>query len=49
MDKAKELLLGDTAKVYEIANAVGYPDAHYFAKVFKAALGRTPQEYRNHQ
>ncbi len=45
--KAKKLLLNGTDKIYEIAEAVGYPDAQYFSKVFKEHVGKSPQDYRN--
>ncbi|GAE32113.1 response regulator transcription factor [Alkalihalobacillus hemicellulosilyticus] len=35
MEKAKELLRNPDLKVYEIADAVGYPNDKYFAKLFK--------------
>ena len=31
---------------YEVAEAVGYPDARYFAAVFKKRTGMTPSDYR---
>ena len=34
-------------KVYQVADAVGYTDPRHFAKVFKAATGKTPLAYRN--
>jgi two-component system response regulator YesN len=33
-------------KIYEIAEAVGYSDAKYFARVFKEEQGISPGEYR---
>ena len=47
MEKAKKLLLSGMDKIYEIAEAVGYPDAQYFSKVFKEHVGKSPQDYRN--
>lgn len=43
---AKRLLKGTDMKIYEIAEAVGYNDAKYFARVFKEEQGITPGEYR---
>jgi two-component system response regulator YesN len=45
MERAKELLQGD-AKVYDAANAVGYRDISYFAKVFRKYWGVAPSEIR---
>jgi len=44
--KAKELLIGRDAKLYEIAEKVGYNDPKYFCKVFKEVTNQTPSEYR---
>ena len=43
---AAELLRDSRLQVQEIARYVGYEDTGYFARVFKAETGRTPQEYR---
>lgn len=43
---AKRLLKGSDMKVYEIAEAVGYTDPKYFARVFKEELGISPGDYR---
>lgn len=45
MEKAKVLLERGDLKTYEIAEAVGYSDAHYFSIAFKKAVGKTPTEY----
>lgn len=45
MEKAKMLLEQGQLKTYEIAEAVGYSDAHYFSFSFKKAVGKTPTEY----
>lgn len=46
IDKAKELLRTTDLRVYEIAGRVGYPDAKYFSRVFKATTGFMPYAYR---
>jgi two-component system response regulator YesN len=45
MEKAKLLLEQGNMKTYEIAEAVGYSDAHYFSISFKKAVGKSPTEY----
>ena len=45
MEKAKELLENTTMKNYEIAEKVGFADAHYFGISFKKMTGCTPTEY----
>lgn len=44
--KAKELLLGNGLRTFEIALRVGYPDPKYFSRVFKEATGMSPGEYQ---
>ncbi|MCR5790619.1 MAG: response regulator [Lachnospiraceae bacterium] len=44
--KAKELLVGTSLKLYEIAERVGYADPKYFSKVFRDVTGQLPAEYR---
>ena len=46
MQKAKELLIGTSLKLYEIADRVGYSDPKYFSKVFKDTTGQLPADYR---
>jgi len=45
IEKAKILLEQGSKKTYEIAEAVGYSDAHYFSLTFKKVTGKTPTEY----
>ncbi|WP_100407400.1 response regulator transcription factor [Bacillus solitudinis] len=47
VEKAKELLLVDSLKVYEISEAVGYKTSQYFSKVFKKMTGMTPYEFKD--
>ncbi|MCU6791323.1 response regulator [Paenibacillus sp. WQ 127069] len=46
MKKAREMLKDPNVKIYEIADAIGYSDPNYFAKLFKKIEGIYPQEYR---
>lgn len=46
IDKAKELLRTTSLKTYEVADEVGYEDAHYFSLIFKKGTGISPTEYR---
>lgn len=43
---AKELLMENKLKVYEIAEQVGYKNVDYFHKKFKKYVGVSPAEYR---
>lgn len=47
MERAKELLGDGAMKVYEIAERVGYRDAHYFSLTFKKQTGETPREFQD--
>jgi two-component system response regulator YesN len=47
--KAKELLMDVKYKTYEVAEAVGISDAHYFSRLFKKYVGMTPTEYKDGQ
>lgn len=49
MEKAKKYLSSPALTVSEVGSMVGYPDANYFAKVFRRKTGMTPKEYRNEQ
>lgn len=43
---AKELVLEDKLKIYEIAENVGYKNLDYFHRKFKRYVGYSPAEYR---
>ena len=47
MEKACELLRNFTLKINDISTKVGYTDPHYFAKVFKRVMHKTPSEFRS--
>jgi two-component system response regulator YesN len=46
LQHAKLLLKDPSLKVYEVAEAIGFQDRHYFTRLFKKATGMTPLEYR---
>lgn len=46
MSRAKELLAHHDLRSYQVAELVGYSDAHYFGLTFKKQVGVTPTEYR---
>ena len=46
INAAKELLRREDAPVSDVAERVGISDYNYFSKVFRAATGMTPTEYR---
>jgi YesN/AraC family two-component response regulator len=45
MQKAKELLKKPNVSIREVSRLCGYPDANYFARLFRRLTGRTPREY----
>jgi len=45
IDKAKKMMDVTDLKTYEIADRVGYNDAHYFSMIFKKITGMKPSEY----
>ncbi|PLT44210.1 DNA-binding response regulator, AraC family [Paenibacillus pasadenensis] len=47
MDKAKQLMMDNSYKIYEIVELVGYNDPAYFSELFKRNTGKTPSEYRS--
>lgn len=44
--KAKELLMDQSLKIYQVAEMVGYGDWRYFSEVFKRITGQSPAQYR---
>lgn len=46
MDMAQSMLANSRRSIQEIAEAVGYNDAHYFSNLFKQKCGIRPREYR---
>lgn len=46
MEKAKRMLAETRLKVWEIAEALGYVNHHYFSYAFKRFAGMTPQQFR---
>jgi Response regulator containing CheY-like receiver domain and AraC-type DNA-binding domain len=46
IEKAKALLTDARYKTYEVAEAVGVPNSHYFSKLFRKHVGMTASEYR---
>jgi two-component system response regulator YesN len=49
LNKAMELLRTTDLLSYEIADKIGYRDAHYFSLSFRKYTGMTTTEYRNSQ
>lgn len=47
MRRAMELLKTTDRHTYEIAEEVGFPDAHYFSITFKKSTGLSPSEFRS--
>lgn len=47
VEKSMELFDNTDLKVYEVAAAVGMPDAHYFGTSFKKYTGKTVNEYKS--
>lgn len=46
IQKAKELLINSSYKIYEISEMVGYKDFRYFSQLFKKATSYSPKDYR---
>jgi len=47
IDRAKELLDFTDKSIGEIAEASGFPNQNYFARIFKKAMGISPSQYRH--
>lgn len=46
MERAKELLLEDNLKIYEIAHEVGYTNTTFFSSTFRNQTGLSPKQYK---
>ncbi|NLM09610.1 MAG: AraC family transcriptional regulator [Clostridiaceae bacterium] len=46
INNALELLTKTDMKIFEIADAVGFNNTHYFIKIFKKQMNMTPGQYR---
>lgn len=46
IERARRLLASSTMPITEVAALCGYPDAAYFATVFRRVTGVSPREYR---
>ncbi len=46
IEKSCELLTKSTLKIYQIGEAVGYPNPRYFSEWFQKQTGMSPGEYR---
>lgn len=46
LEKAKDLLVNSSQKLYEISESVGIGNVKYFCKIFKEYTGVTPTEYK---
>ena len=46
MQEARQLLRITSLRIYEVADACGYPNVIYFSRVFAKSNGMTPQAYR---
>lgn len=46
LNAAKKMLVRPDMRISEVAEAVGYPDANYFTRIFKKTTGLTPREYK---
>lgn len=49
VNRARQQLLSPDLSVKEIAAGLGFSDALYFSRLFKAKVGASPQQYRDRQ
>ena len=47
IEKAKELLLEQDIKLYEVCHSVGYENIKHFSKVFEKIVGVKPSSYKD--
>jgi two-component system response regulator YesN len=47
IEHAQSLIRGSNKKMYEIAEALGYENVHYFSRVFKKTVGISPMDYKH--
>jgi AraC-like DNA-binding protein len=47
IERAKNMLLGSTESISEIAYSLGFNYPHYFTRLFKSKTGQTPMQYRS--
>jgi len=47
IEKAKNLLMYEEVKIYEICKQIGYEDPKYFRKIFEKMTGMNPSEYKS--
>jgi two-component system response regulator YesN len=47
LDRAKALLLAGSKPIGRIADECGFRDRRYFSRIFRAATGFLPTEYRS--
>ena len=46
MEKARELLASNNAKLYEVCHSIGYENVRHFSKIFEKVVGVKPSSYR---
>ena len=49
MKKAADMLISTDDTILRIANMVGYENGSKFASAFKAVIGLSPKEFREHK
>jgi transcriptional regulator GlxA family with amidase domain len=48
LTRARELLGSTELSIQRIASEVGFRDPHYFGRVFRQRVGKSPRNYRIH-